>query len=527
MPSGKKKTVQPPAEPRTAEASLGHAPEATVVLVGLPNVGKSALFNRLTGQRRALVFDCPGVTRDCFSVSCILPGGQTVLRLVDTPGLFAPSEGGITKEQKQLENMMLEKALEIAKTADLLIFVFDGKEADVQTQLDFFQKIRKLNKTLLTVANKSDAWKGAGFSPDFYKAGLQPLPLSAEHNVGIDSLVSEIENLLVPKSEQKNQEKKEAFAEPAAEKEGEKEQDAVCRVSILGRPNVGKSTLINAFLQRQAQMVADFPGVTRDTVDFDWEYQGRRFQLSDTAGIRRRSKIQDQLEKLSVSKALSSVRTAHLCVLVVDASELEKTDFGEFLKQDMLLAGRILEEGRGLLLALNKWDLVQDKPYFKQNLQNSLVAVLSETKDIPLLPLSAVQGRGLKDLLKALLVVEGQLKKHIKTPQLNRWLQDVTQRKPPPLSHLRRSKLKYMTQIGTCPPSFLLFGTKIQDIPESYRRFLINQLRQAFGLQGIPLRLQWRQQENPYAKKSHKPRVHTAPQRHKRTASQAKRSSPR
>lgn len=488
--------------------------DITVALLGLPNVGKSALFNCLVGQKVAIVFDRPGVTRDCRSLKIQLKGIPYSLNLIDTPGIPAHQQGQFhrnkkisSREKPNLDQIMVTQTLNALQKADLIIFLFDGKNPFSQESLSFFNQVRKFGKLILPVVNKSDCLKGEWKNVNVYSLGCNPLFVSAEHGQGLSDLIQTInEKILLLKGHQVNKnelETVELSQECERETPTHKKEiiENTLNLSIIGRPNVGKSTLINAFLNRPAQIVANIPGVTRDTIDFDWIYQGRRFRLSDTAGIRRRSKIDDILEKVTISKAFNSINFSHVCILVIDARELETTDFGEILQQDLLLASKVIDEGRCVVIALNKWDQVRNKNLLKKKFEKSM-QFASQIKDIPVVSISAENKTGLNHLLQRVLDIEKIWNLHIPTSQLNKWLRDITEKNPPATTSLRHSKLKYITQVGVRPLQFVIFGTKIQDVSENYRKFLVNQMKKTFKLQGVPLRLQWRQQENPYNKKS-------------------------
>lgn len=526
----------------SAPAPSGAEP-LTVVLLGMPNVGKSALFNRLAGRRVAIVYDQPGVTRDCRALNVTLPNGRPIC-LIDTPGvpstlmgLFGRRTGPTPKfvGREDLEAIMLQQTLEATKEADVILFLFDGKNAFAADALDFFRRTRTFGKPLIAAINKVDVLKGAQRSDQAaYTLGIEPLLISAEHGHGMTQLIDALEAELMsferapkmmsteevrsdPESIHPNEDRENFEPEVSPVREDpnlngveselkadrvneDKPSDRVINLAIIGRPNVGKSTLINALLKRPAQIVADVPGVTRDAVDFDWIDHGRRFRLTDTAGIRRRSKVRDELEKISVGQALNALNFAHVVVLVMDAEELETTDYGEMLQQDLLLAVRALDEGRCVVLALNKWDRVHDKGRLKRAFAESLTFA-SDLKDVPVVLMSAAQGLGLGDLLRHVREVEEAWNRRIPTARLNAWLRETVQRHPPKGSSWRAPKLKYMAQVNTRPPQFVIFGTRTEDLAENYRRFLMNQLKQAFGLAGLPVRVQIRQQANPYQDK--------------------------
>lgn len=495
------------------------------------------------------MYDRPGVTRDCRALTLTLPDSSCEIRLIDTPGVppalmgaFGRRATAPSPDPDDLDAIMLQQTLQATKEADALLFLFDGKTALDKTATEFFQRARTFNKPLLAIVNKCDTLKERDrLNLDAYALGVEPLFISAEHGEGIRTLIETLETQLeVLEEERENGEKGEKGekgkkgehgtpsktpltedaddASDAAEtpletpltKKDDLHSDApsddrVLNLAIIGRPNVGKSTLVNALLRRPAQIVADVPGVTRDAVDFDWVDHGRRFRLTDTAGIRRRARVRDDVEKISVSQAFNALNFAHVVVVVVDAEELEQTDYGEMLQQDLLLAARVMEEGRCAVLALNKWDRVKDKGRLKRAFAESLTFA-SDLKDVPVVMMSASQGLGLSDLLKRVREVEEAWNRRIPTARMNAWLRETLQRHPPKGTAAFPPKLKYMAQVGSRPPQFVIFGTRTDTLAENYKRFLINQLKSAFGLEGLPVRLQIRQQANPYEGKGRRKR---------------------
>lgn len=528
-----------------------------VVLLGLPNSGKSALFNALVGRSVALVYDRPGVTRDC-RVEAVSLNGAPAFTLVDTPGLLPEFVGevrrkGATKNPtrransaagaktltlEELDALMAQRTLEELQNADIVLFLFDGKQANQAESIAFFNRARALGKPLIPVVNKSDAFRKGQFSPDLYTLGHDLWCVSAIHRRGLAELLAHIDKLLKPgqssKPAQKNalgSEKDEKNA--LTPKEGEivpadgidasasKEtaegddvsEESPLRVAIVGRPNVGKSTLVNALLRRNQQLVANYPGVTRDSVELAWTYQGRQFLLCDTAGVRRKARIHDHLEKITVGSTLRHARQTDVCILVLDAVEIEASEFGELLQQDLLLADAFLKEGRCVVLALNKWDRVRDKAALLKKIAHSL-QFAAHLKDVFWTPISAEKKKGLNDLLETVLLAEQAWKTSLPTGKLNAWLRELTAAYPPPTSGLRPPKLKYITQVGTAPPQFVVFGTRTDHLPETYQRFVQNHLQDDFQLRGVPLRIQWRKQDNPYAPKTEqKRRTRTVPTR--------------
>ncbi|MDR1908274.1 MAG: ribosome biogenesis GTPase Der [Holosporales bacterium] len=510
-----------------------------VVILGRPNVGKSALFNRLVKRRLAIVFDRPGVTRDCHERTVRLPSGDVTF--VDTPGVqdlqFAKtidgmqgakgaSEGTPSFDNAELEAAIFRQAVKNINEADLILFTLGGNEVPEQ----MFSYVRKFGKPIILVVNKCDLLREDRHA--VYSLGMEPVFVSAEHGTGMYELIDAIDAELWAQvkardgrgiSDNDDNADDEAYnnansdtnynandnANDGAYDDANLDEDCVqaededdyagnerkVKISIIGRPNVGKSTLVNVLLGKEAQIVANTPGVTRDTVEFDWEYDGRMFELADTAGIRRNAKISDRLEKISVSLAINSMNFSHVCVLVVDAPEIEESDYKEFVQQDLLLASSAIKEGRGVVIALNKWDLVKNKKLLRQKVDEAVQ--YSGLKFTPVIPVSAKKREGLRELMRAIIDVEQVWNTRISTAKLNKWLRDLVSECPPPATAMRRSKLKYITQTSTRPPQFVIFGTKMDDVPASYRQFLINNLKQTFHI-AVPVRFRWRQQGNPY-----------------------------
>lgn len=522
--------------------------EPKVILLGLPNVGKSALFNALVQRRAALVFDRPGVTRDCrYERFALDDDGSVFATLVDTPGVLPEYTGRfsnskdsplVQKGRFELDELTSKLTLGALKSADVVLFLFDGKQ-EQQAALSFFNSARKYGKPMIPVVNKCDALRHHAVPDDLHSIGQDLLLVSAAHRQGLDELKQAILHtlpfsnirtdgalpLLTPlekisfqsadgtHSTSHNLEMttliktvesrgNSLLVDPTRPKSArdltrEEGLNQPLTLAIVGRPNVGKSTLINALLGRQQQLVANCPGVTRDSIELEWTYRSRLFRLCDTAGIRRRSRIHDPLEKITVSTALRCARAADVCVLVLDAVDIESSDFGELLQQDLLLADKILQEGRCVILALNKWDLVRDRNLLRKKFLHSL-SFAAHLKDVFWSPLSAEKKKGLSDLLSLVLQVEDSWRRHFSTAKLNSWLRDLVAACPPPTAGFRPSKLKYMTQVGNRPPHFIIFGTRMETVPESYRRFVQSRLREAFDLHGVPVLIQWRQQDNPY-----------------------------
>lgn len=439
----------------------------TVAIVGRPNVGKSTLFNRLTGKRLALVDDMPGVTRDRREGEARL--SDLEFTIVDTAGLENAESGTLqARMTAQTELAIME--------ADLTIMVVDGRAGITPMDEHFAKLIRRKQKNVRLVINKAEGGKVSATLSDAYRLGLgEPVAISAEHGEGMADLYA----LIAP------------FAEKAEKKSAEeREAEKVMQIAIVGRPNVGKSTLLNRILGEDRVLTGPEAGITRDSIAIDHVVDGRPLRLVDTAGMRKKANVTGKVEKLAVADSLYSIQYAHVVVLVVDANEpLEK--------QENTIAALVEQEGRAMVVAINKWDTVDDKPAYLKATQQRLDTVLPQVKGIPLVPISAMTGEGLKPLFKACFKVYDLWNTHIGTGELNRWLEAALQEHAPPLVNSRRVKIRYMTQKSARPPSFLLFSNT-NEVPEHYLRYLVNRLREQFNLPGIPIRVKIRKNKNPY-----------------------------
>lgn len=440
----------------------------TVAIIGRPNVGKSTLFNRLVGRRLAIVDDTPGVTRDRREGEARL--GDLRFTVIDTAGL--EEAAGETLEARMLAHT--ERAVEAADVALLLI---DARVGLTPLDEHFADWLRRHGTPAVLVANKCEGSGGEAGLLEAYALGLgDPLAVSAEHALGMDDLY----DALAPYGE-------DAAAEP---REGE-DGDTALQLAVVGRPNVGKSTLVNRLLGEDRMLTGPEPGITRDAISVSWSFRGRRVRLVDTAGLRRKSRIAGRLEGLSVGDSLHAIRFAHVAVLVLDArAGLEK--------QDLAIARRVIEEGRGLVIALNKWDLAGDRKRVRRDLAERLERSLPQVRGIPVVVCSALTGRGVDKLLPAVLDLHELWNRRVATGPLNRWLGEVVGSHPPPVSRGRRIRLRYATQAKTRPPTFVLFASRPEGLPDSYLRYLTNSLREAFGLPGVPIRMHLRKGRNPY-----------------------------
>ncbi|WP_434613264.1 ribosome biogenesis GTPase Der [Azospirillum sp. B2RO_4] len=459
----------------------------TVVLVGRPNVGKSTLFNRLAGKKLALVDDTPGVTRDWRSAPAHV--GGLSFTVVDTAGLEDVTDDSLEARMRRQTEQALERA-------DVALFIIDARAGITPLDRHFAKLLRRSKTPVLLVANKTEGKASQPGMFESYELGLgDPIPLSAEHGEGMADLVEALLPYAPPEDDSKAEEKDDGFdpSIPVGDQpEPEEDRSKPIQIAIVGRPNVGKSTLLNSLLGEERVLTGPEAGMTRDAITVDWEWRDRRFKLVDTAGMRRRARVDEKVEKLAVADSLRVIRMANVVVLVVDAAAILD-------KQDLTIARLVISEGRALVIAVNKWDTVDDRAMALRQVEDKLQASLGYIKGVKVVTISALKGHKLDTLLDGVLETYTVWNRRIPTAQLNRWIEGVLEHHPPPLVEGRRVKIRYVTQVKTRPPTFALFVNKPLDLPESYQRYLTTHLRDSFDMPGVPVRLLLRKGKNPYA----------------------------
>jgi GTP-binding protein len=452
---------------------------ATIAIVGRPNVGKSTLFNRLVGKRLALVDDQPGVTRDRREGDANLLGLE--FRIVDTAG-FEDEDAATLPGRMRVQT---EKAV---READAALFMIDGRAGVTPLDEEIARWLRSEDTPIILLVNKAEGKQGENGLMESYSLGFDnPIALSAEHGEGVVDLFDALRPIVEPFDEIEK--------EVAADSDDEDAPLGPMKLAIVGRPNAGKSTLINRMIGEDRLITGPEAGITRDSIRVDWQWENdgevHEIQLFDTAGMRKRAKVVDKLEKLSVADALHAVDFAEVVVLLLDATKgLEA--------QDLRIADRVLQEGRALIVALNKWDVAEEASALFNGVRNALDDGLSQVKGVPVLTISGATGKGIDTLVRVAFEQRAIWSGRVSTARLNRWFEGAVDANPPPAPGGKRIKLRYITQARTRPPTFVVFGTRTDSLPGSYERYLVNGMRKELGFQGVPVRLNFRNSRNPY-----------------------------
>lgn len=446
----------------------------TVAIIGRPNVGKSTLFNRLVGKRLALVDDQPGVTRDRREGDAELLG--VPFRIIDTAGFE-------DEDAASLPGRMRAQTEAAVREADVALFMVDARAGVTPLDEEVARWLRSADVPVVLLANKAE---GRAAEPGILEAmalGLgDPVPFSAEHGEGIADLFE----ALLPHIDREEEEEEDDADSP----------DAPLKLAVVGRPNAGKSTLINRLIGQDRLITGPEAGITRDSIAIEWEWEDfegnmRPVRLIDTAGMRKRAKIEEKLEKLSVADTLRSIDFAEVVVLLLDATRGLEV-------QDLKIADKVLQEGRALVIALNKWDVAENASSLFNGVKGALEEGLAQVKGVPLITVSAATGKGLDTLIKVAFETREAWSRRITTGQLNRWFERAIEANPPPAPGGKRIKPRYVTQAKTRPPTFILFGTRVDLLPQSYERYLVNSMRKEFGFGAVPVRLTMRPSKNPY-----------------------------
>jgi len=448
-------------------------PKPTVAIVGRPNVGKSTLFNRLVGRRVALVDDAPGVTRDRREGDASLVGLE--FRVIDTAGFE-------NEDPQTLPGRMRAQTEAAVREADAALFLIDAREGLTPLDEEIARWLRVESTPVIVVANKAEGNAGEAGRLEAFKLGLgEPIAISAEHGEGVVDLFE----TLRPHVEHENFEAE------------EDEAHAPLKLAVVGRPNAGKSTLVNRMIGEERMITGPEAGITRDSISIDWEWNGRAVRLVDTAGLRKRAKVEDKLERLSAADTKRAIDHAEVVVVLLDATRgLEA--------QDLRIAAQVIDEGRALIVALNKWDVAEHASSLFNGVKAALGEGLAQLRDVPLLTVSGKTGKGLDVMLDVAFELREAWSRRVATGELNRWFEAAIEANPPPAPKGQRIKLRYITQVKSRPPTFVVFGNRTDELPESYRRYLLNAMRRDLKIGAVPLRLTFRGSRNPYARPARK-----------------------
>lgn len=460
-----------------------------VAIIGRPNIGKSTLFNRLVKRNVAIVHDSSGTTRDIKEYEVNSYNGFS-FKLLDTAGLELA-------DKKTIAGRMTDKTLQAIKNADIILFLVDAKTSIVPTDIEFAKIVKKNDKRVILLVNKSENINNFKNNlGDFYKLGFgEPLPISAEHGQGMLKLLSTLEKE-IKKLEQNTNNQTSSIDKNLKDivevVNSTDETDLKVRLAIIGRPNVGKSTLVNTLLGEDRMLTGEEAGLTRDAIDVDFTFKGREVKLIDTAGLRKKNKVYIELEKLSTARSIETIKNSDVCVVVIDATiGLDR--------QDLLIGNFAVENGKGLLFVLNKWDLVKNKREIKNSIKEKLSYSFAQVKNIPVSVVSALKNKGIDDMMREAFELYDLRKQRVTTGRLNKWLLETVKKNPPPLSRLKRPmNIKYITQSAIKPPTFTMFVGGASVIPDNYKKYLINSLGESFGFNKIGVRLKIKSSKNPY-----------------------------